>query len=97
VAVTEDPSGVNLWERFDDECANAAAARDRAVEKATKERGHFVSSSSLWRVKPSERVKAAVESRFAGRVKAAEEQYEEACRSAQKELFEALDQLEARA
>jgi hypothetical protein len=74
---------------------HSEAARDRAVEKATKERDDFVSSSSLWRVKPGKRVMTAVEARCAGKVKAAQEQCEEACLTAQQELFEALDQLEA--
>jgi hypothetical protein len=94
VAVTEDvPS---LCERFDEACEAAEAVRHRAVQKATNERDHFVSSISRGSVEPSERVKAALEARCAGKVQAAREQCEAACGFAQKELFEALDRLEAR-
>jgi F0F1-type ATP synthase membrane subunit b/b' len=94
VVVTEGIPG--LCERFEDACEEAESVRDRAVQNATRQREHIVNSISGGRVQPSERLKAALGARCAGKVKDAEEQCEAACRSAQKEFFEALDRLEAR-
>jgi hypothetical protein len=88
---------VSRCESFDETCEEAEAVRDRAVQKATKERGYFVSSISRGSVEPSKRLKTALEARCAGKVKAAEEQCEATCRSAEQAFFDALDQLEARA
>jgi hypothetical protein len=87
------PGGV--CEKFDEACERAAASRNLAVQKATKERDKIMSSISNGRMKPSERIKAALEARRAGKVKAAEEQCEAACRTAEQELFKALDEIEA--
>jgi len=89
VAVTKDVPG--LCERFEEACEAAEAARVQAVQKATKERNHFVSSISLGRVEPSERVKAALEARRERKVKAAQEQCEAACGRAEEVLMKALD------
>ena len=89
--------GVEACERFDEACERAEAVRDRAVEKATTERDQIVRSISGGRIKPSERLKAALEARCAGRLTAAEEQHGASYRSAEQELFQALDQLEGRA
>jgi hypothetical protein len=88
------PGGV--CEKFEEACERAAASRDLAAQKATKERDKIMSSISNGRMKPSERIKAALEARRAGKVTAAEEQCEAACRTAEQELFKALDEIEAR-
>jgi hypothetical protein len=89
VAVTKDVPG--LCERFEETCEAAEAACAQAVQKATKERNHFVSSISHGRVEPSKRVKAALEARRERKVKAAQEDHEAACRKAEDELMKALD------
>ena len=85
--------GVGEWELFDEICEGAEAARDRAVREATVKRDHFVNSISGWRVESRERVRAAAEVRYAGKVKDAEEQRQAPCRSAEQDLLKALDQL----
>jgi F0F1-type ATP synthase membrane subunit b/b' len=91
VAVTKDVPG--LCERFEETCEAAEVTRVQAVEKATKERNHFVSSISRGRVEPSERLKTALEARRERKVKAAQEEYEAACGRAEEELMKALDGL----
>jgi hypothetical protein len=87
--------GVFLLKKFDEDCERAETVCKLAKEKATKERDWIVGSISRGRMEPSKRLLAAVETRCAGKVKDAEEACEAACGSAQKELFDALDQLEA--
>lgn len=84
--------GVEACEKFDEACERAETVRDRAVEKATEERDQIVSSISRGRMEPSKRLKAALEARCAGRVKAAQEECEAAYRQAEEELMKALDQ-----
>jgi hypothetical protein len=89
VAVTQHVPG--LCERFEEACEAAEAARVQAVQKATKERDHFVSSISRGRMEPSERLKAVLEARCERKVKAAKDECEAACRQAEDELMKALD------
>ncbi len=86
------PGDVEECEKFEEACERAAASRDLAVQKAIKERDQIMNSISYGRTKPSERIKSALEARCAGRVKAADEQCEAACRTAEQELFKALDE-----
>jgi hypothetical protein len=89
VAVTQDVPG--LRERFEEACEAPETARVQGMQKATKERDHFVSSISRGRVEPSERLKAVLEDRCERKVKAAKDECEAACRQAEDELMKALD------
>jgi signal transduction histidine kinase len=89
VAVTKNVPG--LCDRFEEACEAAEAARVQAVQKATKERDHFVSSISHGHVEPTKRLKAALEARRERKVEAAQEECEAACRQAEDELMKALD------
>ena len=90
------PGGVGECEKFEEACEQAEASRDIAVQKAARERDQILNSISRGAMKPSERIKSALQTRCAGRVKAAEEECEAACQTAEQELFKALDQLEPR-
>jgi hypothetical protein len=89
VAVTKDVPG--LCESFEKACEAAEAARVQAVEKATRERDHFMSSISRGRAKPGERLETALKARCERKVKAAQEECEAACRQAEDELMKTLD------
>ena len=91
MAATKDVPG--LCERFEEACEAAEAARVNAIERATNERNHFLSSISRGRAEPSEGLKAALEARRERKVKAAQEECEAACRKAEDELMKALDGL----
>jgi hypothetical protein len=91
VTVTEDVPG--LWERYEDACETAEAARVQAVTKATKELDHLVNSISHGRAEPGARLKGALKARCDRKVKAAQEDCDAACSQAEDELMKALDRL----
>jgi hypothetical protein len=80
-----------LCESFEVACEAAEAARVEAVQKATRERDHFLSSISRGPMDPTKRLLAALEARRERKVKAAHEECEAACRKAEDELMKALD------
>ena len=90
--MTEVFPGVTLWERFDEDCRIAEAARDHAVAAATDERDQVVSRLSCWKLHSPERIKAAAEARFDQKMRVAQEQFESACSRAEDKLMAALDQ-----
>ena len=89
---TEVFPGETLWERFDEDCRTAEAARGHAVAAATNERDQVVSRLSSWKLHSPERIKAAAEARFEQKMKVAQEQFESACSRAEDKLMVALDQ-----
>ena len=91
MVATEVFPGVTLWETFDYSCKVAEAARDRAVREATAERDRVLNSLPGWKVHAPERIRAAAEARYDRKLKAAQQDCEDACRQAEKELMEALD------
>ena len=86
--------GVQLWEAFDEACAKAEAVRESAIAQAAKERDRVVNLLSAWKVHASNRIKAAAYARWEVKSKAAQEECDVACSSAEKELMMALDLLE---
>jgi hypothetical protein len=94
VEATEVFPGVQLWEAFDAACAKAEELRERMVVDAAKERDQIVSLLSAWKVHAPNRIKAAAYARWEIKTKAAREECDEACSAAERELMEALDQLE---
>jgi hypothetical protein len=92
-AVTETFPGVTLWEKFDDDCEKAEAARDLAVKEAERERDRVV-KAPCWKVHSRERIDGAAKARCERKVKAAEEECKAACERAEEELMKALNQRE---
>jgi hypothetical protein len=81
-----------LWEAFDENCKAAEAARDSAVQEAKRERDQVVKADPGWNVHSRQRINAAAAARCEQKVGAAQEECDPACRRAEQELMEALDQ-----
>jgi hypothetical protein len=86
--------GVQLWETFDEACAEAEAVRERVLEEAAKERDRIVNALCSWNVHAPNRIKAAAYARWEVKTKAAKQKCDAACNSAEEELMKALDLLE---
>ena len=93
--VTETFPGVSQWQKFGEACEKAEGYRDLALEEAERKLDKLVNSIPGWTVCAPHRIKAAAEARYEASVQTANAQCEEACLSAQQELFKALARLEA--
>ena len=94
MAANEAFSGAQLWDSFDEACAKAETVRVRAVEEAVKERDRVLNALCAWNAHAPDRIKAAAIARWEGKTKAAQDNLDAACRSAEAELMKGLDELE---
>jgi hypothetical protein len=97
VEVTEAFPGVSQWQKFGEACEQAEEHRDLAVEEAKRKLQKLLNSIPGWTVCAPHRIKTAAKARYEASVKTANEQCEETCLSARKDLFNALAQIESRA
>ena len=94
VEAIETFPGVTLWEKFDDDCKRAEAARDEAVEDSVRERDRVVNSDPGWKLHSRDRINALAKARYDRKVKEAQEACDALCARAQEELMRALDDRE---